>query len=216
MVNKSGMVHIEVTKGMYGLPQVGLLANKLLEQKLNNHEYRQSKLVPGLWKHTTPPISFTLVVNDFGVKYVGKEHVNHLMSVLQEHYQIKADWTGNKYIGIHMAWNYEKGQAYLYLLGYVQKALKPLQHIRKKNKTNHSHTHQSNAAPKFNTPNKSPGPPPSTPRKRNSSKRYAANSFSNLLLRPSGGQHCPNPYQRNCFPVSQPHQRNSCTHQPIT
>jgi len=71
--------------------------------------------MPGQWKHTTRPISFTLVVDDFGVKYVGKEHVEHLMTVLQEHYQIKADWTGNRYIGIHMAWDYEKGQVHLYM-----------------------------------------------------------------------------------------------------
>ena len=102
------MVCIEVTKGMYGLPQAGLLANKLLEKRLNKHGYFQSKLVPGLWKHKTRPIAFTLVVDDFGVNYVGKEHVEHLMTVLQEHYQIKADWTGTRYIGIHLAWDYKK------------------------------------------------------------------------------------------------------------
>jgi hypothetical protein len=80
------MVCIEVTKGMYGLPQAGLLANKLLKQYLNKHGYIQSKLVPGLWKHTTRPIAFTLVVDDFGIKFVGKEHIEHLMTVLQEHY----------------------------------------------------------------------------------------------------------------------------------
>jgi len=70
-VNKQGMVCIEVTKGgMYGLTQAGLLTNELLEQRLNKHGYFQSKLVPGLWKHTTRPISFTLVVDDFGVKYI--------------------------------------------------------------------------------------------------------------------------------------------------
>ncbi len=132
MVNKSGMVYIEVTKGMYGLPQAGLLRNELLEQRLNKHGYFQSKLVPGLWKHITRPISFTLVVDDFGVKYVGKEHIDHLMTILREHYQVKASWTGNRYIGIHMTWDYNKGQIHLYMPGYVQKALKLFQHIRKK------------------------------------------------------------------------------------
>ena len=90
-VNRQGMVYIEATKEVYGLPQAGLLANELLEQHLNKHGYFESKLVLGLWKHTASPISFTLVVDDFGVKYVEKEHVEHLMTVLQEHYQIKAD-----------------------------------------------------------------------------------------------------------------------------
>ena len=31
-VNKMGMIYIEVTKGMYGLPQAGLLTNELLKQ----------------------------------------------------------------------------------------------------------------------------------------------------------------------------------------
>ena len=109
MVNKLGMVYIEFTKGMYSLPQAGLLANELLEQRLNKHGYFQCKLVPGLSKHITRSISFTLIVDDFDVKYVGKEHVGLLMSALQEHYQIKANWTGNRYIGIHMVWDYEKG-----------------------------------------------------------------------------------------------------------
>jgi CheY-like chemotaxis protein len=52
------------TKGMYSLPQAGLIANKLLEKRLNKHGYRQSKLVPGLWKHDTRPIQFILVVDD--------------------------------------------------------------------------------------------------------------------------------------------------------
>ena len=124
MVNKSGMVYIKATNGMYGLPQAGLLANKLLKQRLNKHGYFQSKLAPGLWKHITRLISFTLVVDSFGVKYAGKEHVDHLMTILQEHYQVKAYWTGNRYIGIHMVWDYNKGQVHLYMLGYMQKSPK--------------------------------------------------------------------------------------------
>ena len=72
------------------------------------------------------------MVNNFGIKYVGKEHVDHLMSALQEHYEIKADWTRNRYISIHLAWDYKKGQVHLYMPGYAQKALKLFQHIRKK------------------------------------------------------------------------------------
>ena len=64
-----GNVYIGANKGMYGLPQAGLLANNQLEKRLNKHGYWQSKLVPGLGKHDKRPIHFTLVVDDFGVKY---------------------------------------------------------------------------------------------------------------------------------------------------
>ncbi len=84
-VTESGHVHIEDNKGMYELPQAGLIANELLEKRLNEHEYCQSKLIPGLWTQDTQPIQFTLVVDDFGVKYVGKEHALHLHKVLEAH-----------------------------------------------------------------------------------------------------------------------------------
>ena len=48
-----GSVYNRAKRGMYELPQSGLLANKLLEKQLNKHGYRQNKLVPGLWKHNT-------------------------------------------------------------------------------------------------------------------------------------------------------------------
>jgi hypothetical protein len=83
---EAGHVYNEANKGMYGIPQAGLIANKLLEKRLNKHGYWQSRIVPGLWKHDTQPIQFVLVVDDFGVKYVGKEHAIHLQQVLNEHY----------------------------------------------------------------------------------------------------------------------------------
>jgi hypothetical protein len=124
----SGSVYIMAVKGMYGLPQAGLIANELLESRLNKHGYRQSKLVPGLWKHDTRPIQFTLVVDDFGVQYVGKEHAQHLKAVLEEHYQITCDWSGRKYIGITLDWDYQRRQVHLSMPGYVAKALKQFKH----------------------------------------------------------------------------------------
>ena len=79
---------------MYGLPQAGLLAQELLEQRLGKQGYTQSKVTPGFWTHSGHPISFTLVVDDFGVKYVGKEHADHLVRVLKEHDEISEDWEG--------------------------------------------------------------------------------------------------------------------------
>ena len=54
---------------------------------------------------------FTLVVDDFGVKYVDKEDSEHLMSVLKQNYEATEDWAGERYIGMHLRWDYsgEKG-----------------------------------------------------------------------------------------------------------
>jgi hypothetical protein len=86
-------------------------------------------LVPGLWKHDTRPIQFTLVVDGFGVKYVGKEHAHHLKNTLEEHYKLTCDWTGTQYIRITLDWDYTKCQAHLSMPNYVKKALKQFQHI---------------------------------------------------------------------------------------
>jgi hypothetical protein len=93
-ISNDGYIYVEIQKAMYGLLQAGILAQELLEQQLNEYGYSQNKAVPGLWTHKTRPISFTLVINDFGVKYVGREHAMHLISILKEHYKISEDWLG--------------------------------------------------------------------------------------------------------------------------
>ena len=113
---------------MYGLPQAGIIANELLEKRLNNKGYFQSKLVPGLWTHHTRPISFTLVVDDFGVKYTREMDVHHLMSALKKNYEITDDWKGAKYIGITLDWDYARRQVHLSMPGYVKRALKQFNH----------------------------------------------------------------------------------------
>ena len=83
-VDDKGFVYMEIRRSMYGLKQAGKLSNDLLVQRLAKHGYRPSKITDGYWKHDTRPISFTLVVDDFGVKYVGKEHADHLMESLKK------------------------------------------------------------------------------------------------------------------------------------
>ena len=85
---------------MYGLPQEGILAQKLLEKRLNAKGYRQSDICPGFWNHDWRPICFSLYVENFGVKYVGRQQDKHLMNTLKENYTISQDWTGPKYIGL--------------------------------------------------------------------------------------------------------------------
>ena len=117
---------------MYGLRQSGLLANELLEKGLNKQGYHQSKLVPGLWKHTWRSVQFTLVVDDFGVKYVGKEHAMHLKQTLEENYTVTTEWDGRRYIGITLDWDYKRRQVHLSMPGYVAKALKQFNHTPQK------------------------------------------------------------------------------------
>eukprot|EP00804_Cyclotella_cryptica_P029869 CCRYP_010778-RA/>CCRYP_010778-RA protein AED:0.27 eAED:0.27 QI:0/0/0/1/0/0/3/0/269 len=56
--------------------------------------YFQGKLIPGLWSHKQRPIQFSLVVDNFGIKYTGQANEHHLLTVLEEHYNVTANWTG--------------------------------------------------------------------------------------------------------------------------
>jgi hypothetical protein len=49
-------VYMEIRKGMYGLPQASILANKLLKERLGHHGYFEQTHTPGLWKHVTHPV----------------------------------------------------------------------------------------------------------------------------------------------------------------
>jgi hypothetical protein len=83
-----GYLYVEVRKGMYGLPQYGLLAIILISKRLAKHGYSPVPYTHGLWRHKWRPIKFSLVVDDFGGMYVGREHAEHLKAALEENYKI--------------------------------------------------------------------------------------------------------------------------------
>jgi len=115
---------------MYGLPQAGWIANDKLIPILKKAGYKQAEHTPRLFTHDWPPIAFSLVVeDDFGIKYVGREHAEHLMSMLQEHYTISQDWTGTTYLGLTLEWDYVNCTVGISMPGYIEKALQRFQHI---------------------------------------------------------------------------------------
>ncbi len=84
------------------------------------HGYYKCANTPGLWKHTTSPILFTLVVDNFGVKYVGKQHVNHLIWFIKQKYELAKDWTGNLYCKIKLNWDYNARTLDISMPGYIK------------------------------------------------------------------------------------------------
>lgn len=73
-----------------------------MSERLSEFGYFPCKHTPGLWKHKWRPVTFALVVNDFGVKYKGKQHAEHLLAALGEHYQFTVDWKGSLFCGIQL------------------------------------------------------------------------------------------------------------------
>jgi hypothetical protein len=114
--------------GMYGLPQAGILVNKLLERRLNTKGYYHCQHTPGLWRHIWRDITFCLVVDDFGIKSTSRDHVVHLKECLEDHYKVAVDWDGSLFCGINIDWNYSAGTVDLSMPNYIPKALLKYQH----------------------------------------------------------------------------------------
>ncbi len=92
-------VYMDIRKCMYGLPQAGILANKLLKKCLATHGYFEQPHTFGLFSHKSHPIWFNLAVDDFGIKYIGKDTLQHLYNSLRaEAYDIVKDCAGDLYV----------------------------------------------------------------------------------------------------------------------
>ena len=128
IVDENGYVYMQIRKGMYGLPQAGILANKKLIRHLKPYGYKPARHTPGLWIHETKNIKFTLAVDDFGVQYDNKDDVQHLIAALQTEYRITIDWEGKKYCGLTLDWNYQQRWCDKSMPGYILEALHELQH----------------------------------------------------------------------------------------
>ena len=108
---------------MYGLKQAGIIANMELTKHLDKFGYYPVQHIPGLWKHTTLATIFTLVVDDFTIKYASKQYAEHLLQALRAKYTISTDWDASLYIGITLNWNYTAGHVDLSIPKYVSRAL---------------------------------------------------------------------------------------------
>jgi hypothetical protein len=113
---------------MHGLKQAGLLANQLLQTRLASFGYYPTRHTPGIWLHKTQPISFTLNVDYFAVKYVGKQHVEHLRNALLRTYELTTDCTATVYSRMTLKWDYKHRTCDISMPGYVSNVLSKFQH----------------------------------------------------------------------------------------
>jgi hypothetical protein len=123
-----GFIYLDMQQAIWGLPQAGILANKLLQKCLLPHGYYKCANTPGLLKHITRPNLFTLVVDDFGLKYIGQEHVEHLIVCIKEKYELTKDWTGDLYCRIKLNCDYNARNLDISMSRYVKKLLLKYKH----------------------------------------------------------------------------------------
>jgi hypothetical protein len=120
---RKGNFVCKVVGGMYGLPQAGRIAQKELITHLGQYGYHQTKNTTCLFKHESRPISFTLVVDDFGIKYQNKDDAEHLIAAIRDKYVLKVDWEGQKYLGIVVRMDYVARTCTISMPHYVNNAL---------------------------------------------------------------------------------------------
>jgi hypothetical protein len=145
-----GWVYIEIRKGMYGLKQAGLLANQLLQTRLEFFGYYLARHTPRPWLHLTQTILFTLVVDDFAVKYVGKQHAEHLRNALLRTYELTTDWTATVYSDMTLKWDYKNRTCYISMPRCVSNILSKFQHDTLK--------HTQHTPSQYVTPSTAPRP----------------------------------------------------------
>ena len=117
---------------MYGLKQAAILAYDQLREHLEPHGYYPIPNTVGMWRHKTRPIQFCLCVDDFGIKFVNKTDVEHLLDTLKMKYKLTVDWSGKNYCGLTLAWHYDKKYVDVSMPGYIEKLLLKLAHNRPK------------------------------------------------------------------------------------
>jgi hypothetical protein len=62
-------------------------------------------------------------VDDFGVKYVNKDDLGHLIRSLSQDYTTNTDWEGTRYLGLTLDWDYSQRKVHLSMPGYIENAL---------------------------------------------------------------------------------------------
>jgi hypothetical protein len=118
---------------MYGLKHAGLLANQILQTRLAPLENYPARHTPGLWLQTTRPISFSLFADDFAVRYVGKQHADHLRNALLKTYELATDWAATVYSVMTLEWDYKHKTCDISMPGYISKMFSKFQHHAPKN-----------------------------------------------------------------------------------
>ena len=76
-----GYVYAKIKRAWYGLKEAGKIAHNNLVAHLKKYGYIKTNTA-GLFRHKHRDIKFTLVVDNFGIKYTKKEDVDHLFAAI--------------------------------------------------------------------------------------------------------------------------------------
>jgi hypothetical protein len=121
---RDSWIYFGMRRGMYGLPQAGILTNKRLQDRLAEFDYYKAATTTGLWCHKWCPVMFALIINDnFAIQYVGDAHLDNLCQACKKHYEVSEKIDGTCFAGMSLKWNYSpihaKRSCHLSIPGYI-------------------------------------------------------------------------------------------------
>jgi hypothetical protein len=101
-------VYVEIRKGVYGLPQVGRLANDRLTKLLAPHGYALFRSPPASGNITpSHSTSHSSSMDAFSVIYTNKaDAAEHLIHTLRGLYSVTEDWAPKQYCGLTLEFTY--------------------------------------------------------------------------------------------------------------
>lgn len=76
----------------------------IYEFTYHKYGYHPVTFTPGLWMHESNGISFTLVVDNFGIKHASIESLHHLINVLEQYYNIALNYNRDPCVGVTLDW----------------------------------------------------------------------------------------------------------------
>ena len=121
-------LYIRAEMGIYCLVQAGITAHTELKEHLQPFGYEPVPITSGLWRHNKNGINFTLVFDNYWIKYHWKEEALHVIHALKEKYEITQDWTGSLYSGTTLNWEYKAGILEISMSRYLKESLQNFQH----------------------------------------------------------------------------------------
>jgi len=133
-LSETTIIYYQILKGLYGMPQAGLLYQTGLIHHLSQYGYHMSLTTPCLFYHDTSNVKFLLWVDDFIIKYQRSDQasIDHLLNCLRQKYTITVDLTGSSYLGMTIERNRTEKSLKISAPGYIQQMAKELNLVKGK------------------------------------------------------------------------------------
>ena len=136
LADGQGHVHAQIDGALCGLAEAGRIANQDMADHLAKFGHHECKFTPGLFTHESRPIQFTLIADDFAVKWVNRSDFDHPLHSLETKHTMTCDVDEKQCVGMHLQWNCDTREVVCSMDQHIQDALselevtKPKQHFK--------------------------------------------------------------------------------------